>query len=110
LIEPDYFLQVALIVVVCGVALGILVIEPWANDTYGVNTTSYYCVLTAYGFSAAAIGGLAIYVIWAVFFAEPTTPSADPHYGPDAIPEAGSEQGNQQGNNNNNNQQQQQNI
>ena len=107
MVEPDYFLQIALITVVCGVALGILVIEPWARDTYGVNTTSYYCVLTAYGFSAAAIGGLAIYVIWTMFFAEPITPSANKDYGPDAIPEAGSEQGNQQGNNN---QQQQQNI
>lgn len=88
---PDYFSQIALILVVSAVALGIVIVEPWARETYGANTTSYYCVLTAYISTACCVTGFAIYMIYNIFFATPHEQNMPSDYTPDQVPEAGSD-------------------
>jgi len=86
---PDYFLQLTLILIILAVACGVSVVEPWAKDQYGYQTTSYYVALVGYGFTAATCVGLILLCAHILFFSKPTKDAADmsDDYGTDNVPE-----------------------
>lgn len=85
---PDYFGQLALILIIASVAGGVAV-ESWAVTKYGSGSTNYYAVLVGYGFACVLTCGLILFVAHALFFSKPTGEAKDmsDDYGTEDVPE-----------------------
>jgi len=86
--QPDYFMQLVIIVLVVSVSIGVSTVDPWARTEYTYQTTSYYAVMVAYAFTAALCSIIILVCANILIFSkDPTEPDMPDDYNPENVPE-----------------------
>jgi len=86
--QPDYFMQLVIILLVVSVSVGVSTIDPWARTEYTYQSTSYYAVMVAYAFTAAICCGIILVCANILIFSkDPAAPDMPDDYNNEDVPE-----------------------